>query len=272
LSAYLRSMKLTKEGFERVAGQVATRRSVFVVAVVALLLASLFLILSTWFRNWHLDLPASADKVTRINTVLAVSAYTLALIGTVAAVVAYLQASGRPSLKAEIKFQELAIEGLTFKARAIPPYSMPSWLAEGSVPFSRAEPFEPLIIVRSTDSPVRGINELLGEVMLLNTSNYAARNPGLRIDFDGLLFQNLIGDWLPALYWQTGKNGYKAIQWDGGTEYIVHGKWTRTLPQLDFNEVVIYRMDPPPKLVVTVVADGCKPVYREIPLKIEVQH
>jgi hypothetical protein len=53
------------------------------------------------------------------------------------------------------------------------------------------------------------------------------------------------------------QNGLRSIQWDGGTDNIVHGKWSRALPVMGFNEVAI--ISETPMLVVTVVADGCEP-------------
>lgn len=55
---------------------------------------------------------------------------------------------------------------------------------------------------------------------------------------------------------------------DGGTENIVHGKWSRKLPAINFNEVVVIRQDPPPALTITVVSDGCNPQKFPFPLDI----
>jgi hypothetical protein len=108
--------------------------------------------------------------------------------------------------------------------------------------------------------------DILCTVVLENTTKYAARNPGLRIHFDGLLYNAPPYGWTSVEQWGE-KNGQKAIQWDGGTENIVHGKWSRTLPIVGLNEIVI--ISAKPTLVVTVVADGCRPKEFTFPLNVE---
>jgi hypothetical protein len=67
-------------------------------------LGSLLAILAVWNWNYRFGLPASADKVTRLNTVVATSAYIAAIIAATFALVAYWQSSGLPSLEPEISF------------------------------------------------------------------------------------------------------------------------------------------------------------------------
>jgi hypothetical protein len=204
-------------------------------------------ILATWAWDWKLMLPAATDKATRINTIVAVSAYAAALVGVIIALIAYWQASGRPSLEPEITF----------------PYSQPNQLA--------FEAYRPQQIPDWVDSDKRAIVRmlqikdvsLLGTIIIKNSTRYAAQNPGLRIRFEGLYFNAQSPGWTVVDSWGDMR-GAKAIQWDGGTENIIHGKWSRRLPDLDFSEIIIYRFDPPPELVVTVVSDGCSPRFRSI--------
>jgi hypothetical protein len=67
-------------------------------------LASVLTIVGVWIGNFKFDLPGSADKVTRINTVVAVSAYIAAIIAAIFALIAYWNASGLPSLKPHMLF------------------------------------------------------------------------------------------------------------------------------------------------------------------------
>ena len=77
-----------------------TRSSRFWVAVSGSTVAivSAVIIIGVWWQNWKLGLPSSADKITRINTVVATSAYALVFLAALFALVAYWQASGRPSI------------------------------------------------------------------------------------------------------------------------------------------------------------------------------
>jgi hypothetical protein len=219
------------------------------VAVLAMIFvaATIFAILSTWIWNWKLFLPATADKTTRINTVVAVSAYVAAALAAVIALVAYWQASGRPSLKSEITFPGLRPNELAFEAYK--PSKVSDWVDTDK----RAD----IRMLQLRDA------NLLGTVVIKNSTRYAAQNPGLRISFDGLYFNALSSGWTVADSWGD-QRGAKAIQWDGGTESIIHGKWSRKLPDLDFNGVIVHRLNPPPRLFITIVSDGRRPKTKKM--------
>ena len=104
-------------------------------------------------------------------------------------------------------------------------------------------------------------------MVLTNKTKYAARNPGLRIQFDGLLFNGIPPEWTSVERWGEW-NGLKAIQWDGGIENIIHGKWSRTLPIVGFNEIAV--ISDSPTLIITVVADGCPPEEFRFPLDVTI--
>jgi hypothetical protein len=223
-------------------------------------LGSVVTIVGVWIGNFKFDLPSGADKVTRINTAVAVSAYIAAIIAALFALVAYWQTSGLPSLKPVIYFLPFDSASPVFGAT---PKQSPPWVDPGSEPFpigpfpAPIEQFVPMLDRMSSDTILT--------VELWNTTKYAARNPGLRIRFDGLLFNGVPAGWTAVDRWGE-KNGLKAIQWDGGTENIVHGKWSRAFPIVGFNEIVV--LQPRPALVVTVVADGCRPEEFEFPLNV----
>lgn len=91
------------------------------------------------------------------------------------------------------------------------------------------------------------------------------KNPGVRIQLEGL------GSLGPQEGWQTvtfaTSVGITAIQWDGGTDSIVHGQWSRALPALDFSDVC--ELFPGgTALIVTIVADGVAPLVRRLPVRV----
>jgi hypothetical protein len=129
-----------------------------------------------------------------------------------------------------------------------------SWVALNLPPFTEHLDVDKVTTLQDTD------DNLVGSVQIRNLLKYSARNPGLRIEFDGLLFNpTKSSGWAVVERWHPVFNGAKAIQWDGGTENIIHGQWTRTLPDLNLGKVLIFRFQPPPAFIVTVVADGCSP-------------
>lgn len=58
----------------------------------------------------------------------------------------------------------------------------------------------------------------------------------------------------------------RTLHWDGGADYIIHGKWARDLPQLDLRGM--YAFADNPAIVVTFTADGFRPVTRRLPVTI----
>lgn len=213
------------------------------VAIAAVLAASTgFATVATWAWNWSIFLPAATNKATRVNTVVAVSAYMAAMIGVIIALLAYWQASGRATLEPKITFPSLEPNKLLFDAYK--PLQTPGWIDVDKKSAIR--------MLRAMDG------SLSGTIIIRNRARYAAQNPGLRITFAGLYLAEPAPGW--SIVDSLGETrGIRAIQWDGGSEKIIHGKWSRKLPGLDFTSVIVYRLDPPPELIMTVVSDGCTP-------------
>jgi hypothetical protein len=157
----------------------------------------------------------------------------------VVALVAYLVASGQPHLEPEITFRD-----------SYP--NLPVFLSEAG---SYGANSRKITSYRQTE----------GTVVIRNESRYAARNPGVRIELHGLLGLKPPDGW-DVVSWATTV-GPTAIQWDGGANYIIHGKWHRTLPMIDFDEVVAYRQRRP-ELIVSLVADGSPPRRWRIPVQL----
>jgi hypothetical protein len=216
-----------------------------------------------WALDWKLGLPANADKLSRINTVVAVSAYVAAILAAVFALIAYWQASGHPSLSPAIIFPGQDINDPLFGVEG---RSLPHWVHLNAPPFSTHElslnSGDPLLSLTNHGAP------LVGAVYLDNKTKYSARNPGMRIEFVGLLFNALTPGWTPVERQDPTKNGYRSIQWDGGTDNIIHGHWMRSLPELNLSESIILSKDP--ALLVTVVADGCSPSRSWISLRLDI--
>jgi hypothetical protein len=63
----------------------------------------------------------------------------------------------------------------------------------------------------------------------VNTSQFSAKNPALRLHLHGVtgLRLNHAEGWAPLEWDASGR--VTAAQWDGGSNYVVHGKWSRIL-------------------------------------------
>jgi hypothetical protein len=213
-------------------------RWLVVTATIVLTVGTTLAILGAAFWGWDFGL-GHADQPSRINTVVAVCAFILVAATLFVALIAYLAATGRPDLEPQLHFRN----------------------SDVNRPVLRAAPSQRQI--------ERSPQSVCG-VVLVNRSRYSARNPGVRIELDGLAG-------LPAQPGWTGiasetDIGTVAIQWDGGADYLIHGNWSRALPDLDFGFVAESKSDPPPQLIITVAADGVRPTTYRIPVTILDSH
>ena len=251
----------TKRLRERLSGDdwIMRRLRFWIVLVgTMLVLGSIAAIAAVWGWDVKFGLPHGTDKVTRINTIVAATAYLAAIVAAIFALIAYWQTSGLPSFRVEIVFRPSNSATPAFTAT---PRQAPPWVDASCAPIPSSYSQESVPILDRTSS------ETILTVVVTNTAKYAARNPGVRIHFDGLLYNAPPSGWTSAERWGE-KNGQKAIQWDGGTENIIHGKWSRTLPDVGFGEVAV--ISDTPTLVITVVADGCDPKPFDFPLNVTV--
>ncbi|MFD5636225.1 hypothetical protein ACFWJM_19140 [Streptomyces sp. NPDC127077] len=189
--------------------------------------------------GWHWTLGLEIhDRTTLLNTVLVIYTCLLTAVAAVVALLAYRSATGRPALDIEITFN----------------FSSPN-----EPVFLAAERTGNGLAWRNIDS----FKQSFATVVLKNSSLYAAKNPGVRIELEGL------GGIGAQLGWEDIKRvpqiGTIAIQWNGGTDSIVHGRWSRTLPSLDFSELIELDRNKT-ALVVTLVADGLTPLSRRMPV------
>lgn len=206
----------------------------------ALLVATAYVIYGAFRYNWRYGLPTH-DKTVVVNTVFAACALGLVGWGVIVALAAYISATGSPNLSFEITFNFSYPNKPVFKAHV-------GFPEPGAA--LTAEPFK----------------QLDGRVVIRNRSKYAARNPGVLIEFKNCSLPDPpdLGEWRKV---STGNMvGVTSIQWDGGANYIIHGRWRRTLPPLDFRSLAAYSCDS--HLLVSIAADGFDPHEWKVPVKI----
>jgi hypothetical protein len=180
-----------------------------------------------------------ADRLALTGVVLAAASFVLVAAAGVVALLAYLVASGAPDLSIQIRFRFSEINAPTFQAESPPEW--PGRRVAGAW--------------RQTE----------GYVILTNRSRYAARNPGVRLELIGLGGLAEQPGW--TVIASANQVGPTWFQWDGGVQEVVHGEWSRTLPNLDFAGLVAYS-DQPTLLRVTVAADGMSPRVVEMPVRL----
>lgn len=213
--------------------RVMSLRVLVITVTVILFVATVLCVALAAFADVKFGLPASTDKTTVINTVVAVGAFVLVAWGVVVALAAYVSATGSPDLTVVVAFKNSAPNNPVFEAAQKD--------SSHNIPRTYIKP----------DA------RLEASVTITNKSKYSARNPGVRISFQGLGGIREQDGWETLDYVPSLEN--RDLQWDGGADYIIHGHWSRTLPTLNLRGMYIYEQYG--AIHVNFAADGFGPVF-----------
>jgi hypothetical protein len=215
-------------------------RGLAILLLTVVCLGSLFTVVGSYVWNWRYGLPVRNDtKMATINTVAVLATLIVAVLAGIVAIAAYAIASGQPDLDAVIRFEFSEPNSPRFYLARDPGEDPSHW-------------------------PLESFKQLTGRVTLTNRSRYAARNPGIRIRFDGISGLGDIPGWDTAVF--THMVGVTEIQWDGGADRMIHGEWSRNLPGINLFGASWLRHLGTPTMTVTVVADGVSPRSRVYPI------
>jgi hypothetical protein len=171
-----------------------------------------------------------------LGDTFAAGAFSLAVVGSVVALLAYRIAIQRPALLVHIATED--IDGQTIK----------------------------VVLGRPDESGERHIFRLPGyrrhgdtlalRISVENTSDWSARNVAVRADLRGIRRVPQAGGWAIAAYHPALTNEITALQWEGGADYAIHGHWTRELPAVYLNDALIEAPGDNCAVIVDVVAEG----------------
>ncbi|TMC52373.1 MAG: hypothetical protein E6J20_11940 [Chloroflexi bacterium] len=211
-----------------------TASAVAVIALVTVVLTGL----GIW--AWGLNWPQS-DRLTLEAVLLTAGTFVLALVAAVVALAAYVAATQTPDLAPTIVFHVGQPNRPVFTVEAVPPVGKAIKISEW-------------------------LQTQTTEVRIENRSRSSARNPALRIDLVGLSMTDFSAPgW--EIVQRVRQRGVTAIQWDGGADYAIHGRWTRELPGFNLQDMYLVPEHLTCELRLTVVADGFNRVVR-LPVEI----
>lgn len=168
-----------------------------------------------------------ADRLVAIGDAMAAATLLLSALAATIALVAYLASTSAPHLEAEVVF------------RCSEP-NRPVFLVEDD-PLSR----RPKLV---------SFRQLEGSVRIHNRRSASAHNPAMRIDLVGMGGIRAQRGWRPVDW--ANPYGVCAVQWDGGTQYAIHGNGTRVLPSITLDGVQAMPDESVHAIRVTLVADG----------------
>jgi hypothetical protein len=165
---------------------------------------------------------SSTDRLAAVGDVLMGATLFLAVIAAVVALLAYAISTGPPDIRFSVEFPGAAYANdPIFEAHA-----------------DADKPFQ-----------LRWLGAERWKILLKNESGYSAKNPALIIRFNTMSFRPFTNpedvsyferNWTvidSAIHvydlWVDEWEGFKAVQWDGGPAYSIHGHSTRRLPDFD---------------------------------------
>jgi hypothetical protein len=203
-----------------------TGEAVAVVIVIAAFLAVLALTAKS-------DL---ADRMAEAGVIFAGAALLLAAIGAAVALLAYAVYTGPPDLLIKVQITGSAPNNISFKVGSDSDVGL---LVEGKGP-------------------------LTGKLFLHNVRSYSANNPAVIIRLDHMIFRRSVNtpqEWVLIDSNEAGLT--RAIQWDGGPAYSIHGKSIRRLPDFPLGYLwYTGKNGSKPVMTVEVLAEGYKKVRR----------
>lgn len=179
------------------------------------------------------------DKATVVTAVLTFDALLFGAVAAVVALAAYWEASGKPSLSADFLMK----------------------YCDDNKPVLAVKPRGDLAWDYIDDRP-----QFYAELVVHNTTEYAARNPSVRVRLRGISLLATASGWEVAKRANAG--GMTELVWDGGADHMIHGLGIRKLPGLTFNGALILPGAPAAEIEVTLLADGIKPTSVLIPLRL----
>ncbi len=216
------------------------RREIFLIvvaAVVSILLAGAVIAGALSYLGWPNSPP---DRLATLGDSISVATLVLAIAAGVVALAAYLVAIRRPDLEASVTF--------------------------GGNPPNNPD----LALNRNIQAPEHLValiegRQLRATVELSNKSEYAARYPAVRLELFGFTKMANHDGWAEVP--PTSNEATMALQWEEPGENLIHGKWHRQLPDLNFLGVFCDTRIARKFLRIALMADG----WRKKPFDIEIR-
>ena len=221
----------------RFRGNPVLLRKVFLRTAVAAVAVTIVItvILAALALTAHADL---ADRMAEAGAVFTGATLLLAIIAAVVALLAYAVSTGLPDLWFKVEVKESAPNNLVFEA-----------------------------IIDDKVGLLAKTRPLRGNLYLRNLSGYSANNPAVIIRLYHMVFRCDIstgGGMGPNRIRRRARS--KAIQWDGGPAYSIHGNSVRRLPDFPLGFLWYTGEDgSKPMITVEALAEGYKKV-RSIPV------
>jgi hypothetical protein len=186
----------------------------------------------------------TADRLAAIGAISGGAAVLLAFIAALVALLAYAVSTGVPNIKFRMQFDFSRPNN-------------PSFTAEAS--------HDPMVLKATS------FKQTIGTISLHNTSRYSARNPAVCVRLQAMAFapERPLPDGWAQLHFASTR-GITAVQWDGGTQFSIHGETTRVIPSLDFDKLFYYPEQGSPAFIFEIYAEGYRREEKPVPVSFKV--
>jgi hypothetical protein len=184
-----------------------------------------------------------SDRLAEVGVFIGGGTLALAAAAGLVAVQAYAFAAGLPDLRIQITF-----------AGCLP-----------NQPVLRAEMAQGWIKVLGDQQP-------FGRIALENLSSYSARNPAVVVTMREMKIAR--NEYSPVNGWviieAADTTDVTTLQWDGGSDYSIHGDLKRHLPAIFFGGLACLPSAQEPAFVVDLLAEGYRRKEISIPVDLVV--
>lgn len=179
-----------------------------------------------------------SDRLVEVGDVFAGATLLLTIVAAVVALLAYASATGSPDLRMQLDFPFSQLNNPVFQ----------STFNDNGV--ATAVEFKQLNLT----------------LRVRNDSSYSAKNPAVVIRLHDMAFSpdEKNNEWTTVQFAST--HGITVVQWDGGSNYSIHGSSVRTLPGL-WLERLHTVPNPDPYLLIDILADGYSRQDIKIPVR-----
>lgn len=172
-----------------------------------------------------------SDRLAEISDWVGGGTLLLAALAAVVALQAYAASTGLPDLKFQLR-----------------------------IPISVAGPNEAVFVASQSaaDAPIFGSgtsSQTAGFITLRNASGYSAQNPAVVVRLNNLAIPRArfarTDPWIVI----EETDDVTAWQWDGGSDYSIHGHSTRRLPEVSFQGLRYLPNSGPPSITFELLAE-----------------
>jgi hypothetical protein len=214
----------------------STRRAILLVGSSAILLITVLITIK--YSEQVVMHPkrsvTEADRLAKVSDIVTLGTLVLTLIAGIVAVLAYAAATGQPKLQVRVEFTEQPFNEIFFE-------------------WHRLERDGKSRMYASMEA-----SKIIAHIWVRNLKGYSARNPAIIVRLRSMARDKGMATASPG--WEViefeTSGDILDMQWDGGTQYSIHGDSIRRLPDLSLAGLYYGLVQSKPVILFELLAEG----------------